>query len=116
RVTSNEDEFVSKLGENVLHTFRVTYIRVRDKGPAFTLFAAHHYWKTDQNCGVLRVSKLECEYATFLAGKGDAKWQALYETTPWRWARNGRLDARGESGGRMALVGDGNLLLTVGDH
>src|SRR4030095_5866299 len=116
RVPINEDEYVSKLGENVLHTFRVTYIRVRDKGPAFTLFAAHHYWKNDQNCGVLRVSKLECEYATFLAGKGDAKWQTLYETTPCLSARNGSITAGRESGGRMTLVADGNLLLTVGDH
>ncbi len=116
RVPINEDEYVSKLGENVLHTFRVTGILVQDKGPAFTLFAAHHFWKTDQNCGVLRVSKLEGESATFLAGKGDAKWQTLHETAPCLSARNGSITAGSESGGRMTFVGDGNLLLTVGDH
>ena len=116
RVPINTDEYVAKVGENVLNTFRVTDILVQDKGPAFTLFAAHHYWKADENCGVLRVSKFEGEYATFLAGKGDAKWSTVFETAPCISAHNGSITSGSESGGRMAFAGDGNLLLTVGDH
>jgi cytochrome c2 len=116
RVPINEKEYVAELGEDALHTFRVTGILVQDRGSAFTLLAAHHYWKVDQKCGVLRVSKLEGEYAVFLAGKEGAKWQTVYETGPCLEARNGSITAGSESGGRMTFVGDGNLLLTVGDH
>ena len=116
RVPINADEYVAKVGENVLNTFRVTDILVQDKGRTFTLFAAHHYWKADKNCGVMRVSKLEGEYAAFVAGKADAKWQTVYETTPCLTAHDGNLTRGSESGGRMAFVGDGKLLLTTGDY
>jgi len=116
RVPINADEYIAKVGENVANTFRVTDILVQDKGRTFALFAAHHYWKTDKNCGVMRVSKLEGEYATFVAGKGDAKWQTVYETAPCLSAHNGNLTRGSESGGRMAFVGDEKLLLTTGDY
>ncbi len=116
RVPINTDSYESSVGENILNTFRVTDILVQDKGADFVLLVAHHFWKADDSCGVLRVSKVESEYSEFLSGNGNIQWQTLYETQPCLPATGGHLTRGSESGGKMVLVDNDTLLLTVGDH
>jgi glucose/arabinose dehydrogenase len=114
RIPINTGEFIANGLENPLNIFRVTDILVQDKGRAFNLFASHLFWKTSDNCVVMRVSEAEVEYAAFLTGDTKLEWRTLYETEPCLPAWKGSIS--GEHGGRMVLLGDGNLLLTVGHN
>ncbi len=116
RIPINSAEYEAAVGANVLNTFRVTDILVQPRGQRFALFAAHHYWKTDQKCGVLRVSRTEGDFASVLAGNASLTWQTVFETQPCLPATGGNLTRGSESGGRMALLDENRLLLTVGDH
>jgi len=116
RVPINEDTYRADLGHNIRHTFRVTDILVLERGSEFDLFAAHHFWKSEEQCGVLRVSKTTGNIDTFLAGNTAAEWETLYETSPCLPAEEDGLTRGSESGGRLAQLRDGNLILTAGDH
>lgn len=116
RVPINSEKYVGDVGEDRLNTFRVTDILVENREQSFVLFVAHHYWKSEQDCGVLRVSKAEGEYTSVLAGDTRLDWQTVYDTTPCLPTDGGHLAPGSESGGRMAFLDDGRILLTVGDH
>jgi cytochrome c2 len=120
RIPINSDVFRPEVEERSLNLFRVTDILVQDFGERFRLFAAHHFWKTEQKCFVLRVSSAEAEYAHFLSGTARLEWKQVYETEPClplrTEPRSGGPFAGGESGGRLVLLDDRRLLLSVGDH
>ncbi len=118
RLPLNRDDFVSDVGSDVgehvkTDWFRVADILVQDLGDAFRLFVVHHYWKSEQHCLVLRVSVTEANYGTVMVGETPLEWQTLYETEPC-------LSLKGivgeQQGGRLVLLDDHRLLLSVGDH
>jgi cytochrome c2 len=102
--------------------FRVTDVISRTSGTEVRIYAAHHYWKIQEECFVMRVSELTAPRAGFPQSAKGARWQTLYESQPCVPV-TGNLRKRGknpfhgeESGGRMALLNDHTLLLTLGDH
>ncbi len=83
------------------------------------LFVSHHYWNGEDHCSTIRFSMLS------LTGDGDLwsagfsanDWKVVYETTPCLKVRKGGDPFSGLlAGGRMALVGDDQLIVTVGAH
>ena len=120
RIPINSDAFASEVEERSLNLFRVTDILVQDSGDKFRLFAAYHFWKAEQKCFVLRVSRAEGDYEKFLSGSKGLEWKQVYETQPClplkTEPRSGGPFAGGESGGRLVLLDDQTLLLSVGDH
>jgi cytochrome c2 len=112
----NENEYLLDVVENIRHTFRVTDIMVLEQGSRFELYAAHHYWKFDKKCGVLRVSKISGELESFLDGTSSAVWETFFETNPCIPAAEDGLTRGGESGGRLGMLSSGSIVLTVGDH
>ncbi len=102
--------------------FRVAGLLVKEDGERLQVFVSHHYWNTQDKCFTVRISMLEAQRKDFLAGTAAGPWQTIFEATPC-------LPLEGpdslhvnnpfggmEIGGRMALIGNDSLLLTVGDH
>lgn len=119
----NSNKFIEDGNKASVWLFRVTDIMVRENGDDFQLYAAHHYWKSDKSCFVMRVSRAEGRIGEFLSGKADIQWKTIFETTPClkvgkplKRSHSKNLFSGDESGGRLALVGKQKLLLTVGDH
>ena len=123
KVPINSDVFVADGNEASAWLFRVTDIMVRESGDNFQLYAAHHYWKSDQSCFVVRVSRAEGHIKEFLSGKADIQWKTIFETTPClkigkpiEGSHSKNLFSGDESGGRLAQINENQILLTVGDH
>lgn len=103
--------------------FRTADIRIQTlAGDRIRVFVSHHYWKRPEQCFVVRVSSLTASRQSFLAGAPDLKWDTVWESQPC-------LPLRGEQsvhennpfagmeiGGRLALLDEHRLLLTLGDH
>jgi cytochrome c2 len=102
--------------------FRVADVRVQEQGDHVRVFVSHHFWKRAQQCFVVRVSSLSGSRAAFLAGDAALHWDTVFESTPC-------LPLRGEGsvhennpfagmeiGGRLGLVSEQRLMLTLGDH
>jgi glucose/arabinose dehydrogenase/cytochrome c2 len=90
--------------------FRVADLLVEEQGGTITLFAVHNYWKSAEQCSVLRISTLRTPLQDLTRGVLAAHWNTLYETTPCQ-----RLTNEGQ-GGRLVRLPDGALLLSVGVH
>ena len=119
RIPLNTDEFRVDNGDEDVWLYRVTDILVEEKSDKFRLFAAHHYWKSEKQCSVLRISSIEADQVAFLSGKSDAEWQTVYDSEPCLPITKGRRGDRfkgADSGGRMVLLDDNKLLFTVGDY
>lgn len=114
RVPLNSEDFTRDVGAANLPRFRVTGAVVQKKKDSFRLFVAHHHWKSTEKCFVFRVSSLEAEYKEFLAGTAKVDWKTVYETAPCL-KFNGGTFYGDESGGRIVLLDDHSLLLSVGD-
>ena len=101
-------------------SFRTADLLVQDLGSTVRLFAAHHYWKADEKCFVVRVSMLQADAARLLqADLNDTAWTTLFESTPCvRLDTQAPLDHFGGIfvGGRMALLSPNELLVALGDH
>jgi aldose sugar dehydrogenase len=100
--------------------FRVADVLASEHGDHIELFASHHYWKSAERCFVIRVSTLSGTREQLVHGTQLA-WRTLYETHPCLPVE-GPLRKRGgnpfvgmEMGGRLAIVDDQHLMLTVGD-
>jgi cytochrome c2 len=101
--------------------FRVGGVLVDESGERVRVFASHHFWKSREACFVVRVSMLDSDSASLLAGAPQATWKTVYETSPClpitgEGRRRGTPFAGLFMGGRLALLDDHTLLLTVGDH
>jgi hypothetical protein len=100
--------------------FRVAGVLVQERGDRVRIYATHHFWNAGQRCFVLRVSYLDGTRAQILDTSGALSWRTLYETSPCltlntEGPRGVRFEGL-ESGGRMAMLNDHELLLSVGDH
>ncbi len=89
-------------------------------GGAWRLFVSHHFWKPEEACTVVRVSVLEGSAGELLDSSGNLAWRTLYETTPClalnTVVRRGMRFGGLQIGGALGLLGENELLLTVGDH
>ena len=123
RVPLERDAFLSDPdNEGVLYTemFGVKDILLQDVPGGVRLFVSHSHWFPDRDCVVMRVSALETTRAALRAGDpGGASWRTVYDSEPCK-----ELEVEDETrvrvalgvGGRMALLPDGDLLLTVGGY
>lgn len=115
RAPLNSDEFIRDLGPSSLSRFRVTGAVVQKKGnDSFRLFLAHSYWKRTERCFVSRISSTQGKYGEFLAGSAKLEWTTVYETKPCLKYTGGTFYGD-ESGGRVVLLDDRTLILSVGD-
>jgi cytochrome c2 len=120
RVPLNRDDFVrdTKRHKDVnTRVFRTADVLVQDFGENFRLFASHHYWNTEKQCFTVRVSALRGSYSKIIANEEFPSWETVYESSPCLRFKT-RLDpfAGYQIGGKLALLDNQNLLLTVGDH
>lgn len=119
RIPLNTDAFQADNGKDDVWLYRVTDIMVQEKGAKFRVFAAYHYWKTEERCSVLRISSLAGDVTSFLSGDTAAEWQTVYDSEPCLPVTKGRRGDRfkgADSGGRMVMLDDSSLLFTVGDY
>jgi cytochrome c2 len=102
--------------------FRVADVIAQTTDTEVRIFASHHFWKAQEQCFVVRVSDIAVPLSTFPQSLREAHWQTLYETEPCvpitgKVRKRGKNPFHGEeSGGRLALIDDHTLLLTLGDH
>ncbi len=114
----NRDTFIAAAGPGSLdysQYFRVMDIDVSkiDDSSEFKLLVSHHFWYTDRECSVFRVSE-----NTFDKEKNNitSDWKTIFEATPClpldesEWAFRGM-----EGGGRIAHYNN-KILITIGDH
>lgn len=89
---------------------RVTGLAADGSRDSATVYVAHEVWRPERRCVALQVSviRLRGMVAT------DTVWRPIYETQPCLTPIDG-FDPY-ESGGRLTIVADGALLLTVGDY
>jgi cytochrome c2 len=102
--------------------FRVADLTVKSDADHVRIFVSHHYWNRKDKCFTVRVSALDAEREAFLAGGVADRWETIFEakpclplTGPDSLHANNPFGGM-EIGGRMALMDDNTLLLTVGDH
>ena len=121
RVPINTLEFTTAMAgvPVALNWFRVADVSTQVTAQGVRVFASHHYWKRDERCFVLRVSALSGSVEEIATESRKLAWETIYETTPClpvvvptKAPRFGGL----ENGGRMVLLSDDELLLSVGDH
>jgi cytochrome c2 len=99
--------------------FNVAGLLVQEGGDSTRVVISHHHyhWDTDQQCVTLRVSSLAFPRGDLVQGHEDFPWRLLYETRPCLPLKTrGHPFAGHQAGGRMVLINDTQLLLTVGDH
>jgi aldose sugar dehydrogenase len=102
--------------------FRVADILTQMRGERVRIFASHHFWKAAEKCFVVRVSAIETSAAHITDTIDQDGWRTMYESSPCiplegQNRKRGKNAFRGEEiGGRMALLDEHTLLVTVGDH
>lgn len=102
--------------------FRVADVVAALDGDDVRILASHHYWKAEDECFVVRVSQLTAPLQALQQGIAQAQWSTLYESTPCvpltgPDRKRGKNPFRGEEiGGRMLLLEENKLLLTLGDQ
>jgi glucose/arabinose dehydrogenase len=120
RVPIDAAAFVAAAGDRVNHTyFRAAGVLTQEVHGRLRVLASHHFWKDAERCFVMRVSALEGPRDDVLRGRPGLDWETIYETSPCL-----PVDFPGhppffgglEAGGRMALLDDADLLVTIGDQ
>ncbi len=102
--------------------FRVADVIAKREGDRVRIFASHHSWKADEECFVVRISELAVPAAQFPSAVESAQWRTLYESSPCialtgPQRKRGKNPFKGEEiGGRLALLDERTLLLTLGDQ
>jgi aldose sugar dehydrogenase len=117
-VPLNRDEFADAVSDVPSDLFRVADILVRAVGDSLQFLATHHHWHAERDCFVARVSSTVVARAELNANAFINRWRTLYETRPClpikRYSR-GWPFAGAHIGGRLADLGGGRILVTVGD-
>jgi cytochrome c2 len=140
RVPHNRDEFAAAFGGSATAPtrsseyseagpprvqtwrFRVADVIAQTKGDEVHIFASHHWWKPEGKCFVVQVSELALSAAQIPADVGKAQWRTIFESSPCiplvgPERKRGKNPFKGEEvGGRLALLNDQTLLLTLGDQ
>lgn len=89
--------------------FRVIDLVVDTAGPVPIVYLSHQH-RDERDCYSIRVSAAEWR----LSGRSAGPWRTVFESAPCL-PGSGGWDGF-ETGGRLALLDDGSLLLTLGDH
>jgi cytochrome c2 len=120
KVPINYEEFIEAAGTTVTTSpFRVADILAQEKNGMHRVFVSHHFWKAAERCWVMRVSSLQGSLAAFEATEPAMRWETIFESQPCiPLAIAGEAPRFNgmENGGRLALLGDDGLLVTIGDH
>jgi cytochrome c2 len=121
RIPVNADEFTAAVGSKIDATsFRAADVLVQELEGKTRLFATHHFWKADQQCFVMRISMLESTDSAFLAGaRPELAWKTIYESSPCipiEFPGRPPHFSGIQIGGRLAMLSNHELLVTVGDH
>jgi aldose sugar dehydrogenase len=101
--------------------FRVADVITQTRGDDVRIFASHHFWKAAEQCFTVRVSEFDAKKDQLAAAK-DSDWRTVFEAKPCipmtgKLRKRGKNPFRGEEvGGRLALLDEHTLLLTLGDH
>jgi PAS domain S-box-containing protein len=102
--------------------FRIADVITHQRNDQLQIIASHHFWKSEEQCFVVRVSVLNARATSLAASVREATWRTLYESTPCipitgEYRNRGKNPFKGEEiGGRLALLDERTLLLTLGDH
>jgi cytochrome c2 len=107
--------------DNSMDKLRIADLLLQERAEGgFRLFVSHHFWKPDEACFVVRVSTLEGTVGELRDPAGPLAWRTLYETSPClplnTGSRRGLRFGGLQVGGALALLGENELLVTVGDH
>lgn len=119
RLTSGYLEVVPKVQT---WRFRVADVIAQVAGDSVRIFASHHFWKTKEQCFVVRVSQLDTRLSELERLAAPGAWQTIFESRPClpmsgAGAMRGKNPFRGEEiGGRLVLLDTNTLLLSQGDH
>lgn len=117
QVPLNRDDFAIAVGDEVpLTWFRVADVLARAVGDSVQIMATHHHWFSDRSCFVVRISSIAVARDELDRTIAADRWRTLYDTKPcltfkdrgWRFAGN-------HIGGRLADLGSGRLVVTIGD-
>ena len=118
-VPLNRADFLRDTADSPIpgRVFRTADILVRDEGENFRLFAAHHYWRSDERCYTVRVSTTAGSYSGFLQATAPAAWETLFESKPCLpFDVEGGHFAGHQMGGALQQLDARTMLLTLGDH
>jgi aldose sugar dehydrogenase len=119
RAPLNRDAFLHDVGGSVdPDFFRVSGLLIRKWADSKRVVVSHHHWHADRRCFALRFSETTMpDLESAVEGSGSGEWQILYETQPClRLKDSGNPFAGHQAGGRMVVLPDDNILVTVGDH
>ncbi|MBT8336042.1 MAG: PQQ-dependent sugar dehydrogenase [Gemmatimonadetes bacterium] len=98
---------------------RVMDLAVRRDEAGWELYLSHHVFHGEEMCFIVRLSRVRLDPALAAARDGET-WETVFETDPCvPYLQGDRQEPffRGnDSGGRLAWLEPGVLLLTVGDH
>lgn len=99
--------------------FSVKDVLVQRADAGLRIFASHLYWHRDGSCNTIRVSSTETTRDDLLAGRtGPGTWRTLLESSCRELNRSADSATRHVtlgSGGRLAMLPNDQLLLTVGE-
>jgi len=124
RVPTNREQFRKDNSDRqpaALAQFGAKDILVREGPDGVELYASHSFWDSERRCSVLRLSSLPTSSGNLKERASDAEWKTVFDTEPCL-EPNPELDRQGgdftflQAGGRIAFMGESELLLTVGDH
>jgi cytochrome c2 len=99
--------------------FRVADVLAQPTDRGHRLYVTHHHWNAQQSCWVLRVSALEGTTAELLDASSGLVWRTIYDSQPCMPLSidGGPLHFSGlNNGGRMVLLDEQQLLVSIGDH
>ena len=118
RIPINNEEFIAATDADVdRRTFRVADVLTRETAGKMRIYASYHVWNTGAQCSTMRVSWAESTIGHFTEPHPAIEWHDIFETTPCLPLKNRATRFGGlQNGGRMALLDDDTLLLTIGDH
>lgn len=97
--------------------FRVTDIFVQQDNDGFRIFAAHHFWKPNEKCFVLRLSAIQGSFWELISDDYYQNWTTVFDTSPCLPLKDqGHAFAGHQAGGRIDMLDEKTIVMTVGDH
>jgi cytochrome c2 len=122
RVPINFDAFVADVQPQGLinaEQFAVKDLEVQRLGDSVRVLASHNYWNAERRCYVLRISALETSEATLRSAEATAlSWRTVFDSAPCSelstLAGGGSPHPTLGAGGRLAVLSDTTLLVTIG--
>jgi cytochrome c2 len=97
--------------------FRVTDLLVLQDNGKTELLSAHHFWRENLNCYVLRISVMDITPGLSEQSNDNGSWKTLFDSEPCLpFKKKGHAFAGHQAGGRMAKFDTHTILLTIGDH